>query len=795
MRKARRWARRMALATMGSLACTAGAGWWLLRGSLPDYAGALSGFPLSARVTIERDALGTATLHAGNRHDISFALGFVHAQERFLQMDLQRRRAAGELSELFGPAALPIDREARQHRMRARMRARLAELPDWQRSGIAAYRDGVNAGLARLRVRPFPYLLTGATPAPWREEDTLLCIAAMAFTLNDAGNTRELALARMHAALPPQAYRFLAASGGALDAPLEGAPLGWPEPPPTEVLDLRGMKAATAGSSIDEHLPGSNSFAVAGALAGGPALLANDMHLDLGVPNIWFRTRLVYRSATGNEVDVTGASLPGAPAIVVGSNGQVAWGFTNSYVDTADWVRVERDPGDPDRYRGRHAWSTIERHSEVIHAKGAADEVLEIEETGWGPILGKDADGTSLALAWTAHRPGAIDLGLQRMESARTVEEAIAIGQASGIPPQNLLVGDRSGRIGWSIAGRLPMRVGGYDPALPADWSAADAGWQGWLDGTAIPQVVNPDGGRIWTANQRMVGDDALGILGDGGYDLGARAGQIRGDLFATQAFTPETMLAIQLDDRALLLARWHDLLERTLERHPESPLAKALAPGLHDWNGRAVVTSVAYRLVHDWRAEVIANVLDGFAAPVRQRFPDFVLPKLQQAENAVWMLLEQRPAHLLPGPHADWDALLLSAAERVSARLEAAPGGLAGSTWGSYNTARIRHPLSRALPGPLARWLDMPPDELPGDSNLPRVQGPSFGASERFAVAPGQEASGYFMMPGGQSGHPLSPYYGSGHEDWVHGRATPFLPGPPEQVLSLAPGLAHGND
>lgn len=785
MAKAGRRVRRGAFIVGGLLACGVAAGWWLLDGSRPHYSGQLEGFPLAAAVTIERDALGTATLQAGNRVDLSFALGFVHAQERFLQMDLQRRRAAGELAELFGPAALPLDLGARPHRMRARMRTRLTELPEWQRAMIAAYRDGVNAGLTRLRVRPFPYLLTGTVPAPWLEEDTLLCVAAMAFTLNDAGNERELALARMHAVLPAQAYRFLTASGGALDAPLEGAALAWPEPPSAQDLDLRALPATEGGAPPDEQAPGSNGFAVAGTLAGGPALVANDMHLDLGVPNIWFRTRLRYRDDTGREVDVTGASLPGAPAIVVGSNGRVAWGFTNAYADTVDWVRVDRDPSEPDHYRDRDGWARIARHAETIHVKGAADEVIEVEETRWGPILAEDTDGMPLALAWTAHRPGAIDLGLVRLESAGTVEEAIDIGQTSGIPPQNLLAGDRSGHIGWSIAGRIPERVGNYDPSLPADWSLPGTGWEGWLAGPAVPRRIDPDNGRIWTANQRMVGGEGLARLGDGGYDLGARAGRIRDDLLAARSFAPGTMLEIQLDDRAVLLDRWHDLLETTARRHPEWPLARTVTSALRDWSGHATVESVAYRVVREWRLEVIATVIDGLVAPVRQRFPDFRPPRLH-SENIVWALLEQRPSHLLPGPHADWDTLLKNAAERVIGKLQA--DGLEESTWGAYNTARIQHPLSRALPGPIAKWLDMPRDELPGDNNVPRVQGRSFGASERFAVAPGAEASGYFMMPGGQSGHPLSPYYGSGHADWVQGRPTPFMPGPPEQVLVLVP-------
>jgi penicillin amidase len=156
--------------------------------------------------------------------------------------------------------------------------------------------------------------------------------------------------------------------------------------------------------------------------------------------------------------------------------------------------------------------------------------------------------------------------------------------------------------------------------------------------------------------------------------------------------------------------------------------------------------------------------------------------------ENAVWKLLEQRPLHLLPPGYADWDALLIACAERSAGNLDKQPGGLAARTWGERNTMHIAHPLSRALPAFIARGLDMPYQPLPGDINMPRVQGPAFGASERFAVSPGDEAHGYFMMAGGQSGHPLSPYYGAGHQDWAEGKPTPFLPGPAQHTLRFAP-------
>jgi penicillin amidase len=768
-------------------------GVFALRGSLPRYDGEVVSAALSAPVVVERDALGTVTLRAENRHDLTWALGYVHAQERFFEMDLLRRRAAGELAELFGDVALPSDRTARAHRMRARAAAGVAKISAADREELQTYRDGVNAGLAALSVRPFPYLLARTTPAPWRDEDTPLVVAAMSFTLNDAENKRELGFTQMHAALPESVYRFLTATGGAEDAPIAGAPLEWPASPPESDIDLRTLDSAllrVPAKKNDRNAPGSNSFAVSGALAGGAAIVANDMHLDLRVPGLWFRTRAIYPNPrrAGRTVDVTGATLPGTPALVVGSNGSVAWGFTNSYADSVDWVRVLSDAEHPDQYRTADGFKPIEKHSETIRVQGGTDETIDVDDTIWGPILAKDTDGTPLALAWTAQQPGAFNFALQSFEVAETVDEGVAAAQAAGVPPQNILIGDRAGNIAWTIAGRLPKRIGDYDPRLPADFSQPNTGWDGWLDARSYPLIANPPWQRLWTANQRVTEEPFLAVLGDGGYDLGARARQIRDDLRAHDAFTPETMLAIQLDDRALLLERWKDLLALTLNRAPKTPEHAKVEKALADWNGRASIDSVSYRFVKAWRSEVVDTLLDAFAAKVREKFPEFSLPPLAQAENAIWPIVRTRPPNLLPPGYADYDALLIACADRAFADLDAREGGLEARTWGERNTMRIAHPLSRALPAFIAKHLDMPPDELPGDRDMPRVQSPTFGASERFAVAPGDEAHGYFMLAGGQSGHPLSPYYGAGHADWADGKPTPFLPGAPQHTLRFAP-------
>jgi penicillin amidase len=797
LRPRRRW-RTLLLVLLALLLIGFAALWWTLAGSLARRDGSLQVPGLGGRVTLQRDALGTVTISGAHRADISYALGYVHAQERFFEMDLMRRMPAGELSALVGPAALKVDLNHRRHRLRAVVQAAYAQLPAEQKHELDRYRDGVNAGLAGLRVRPWEYLLLGSKPQPWRSEDSALVIAAMYLDLNGDGlNDRELRMAQMRAVLPGSVVDFLLARDPTWEAPLSGPLSAGPVIPAADVLDLRQPSPAQATASLaalapalDAPRPGSNSFAIGGALGdGGVAMLANDMHLGLRVPDIWFRTRLRYpdASAPGGERDVNGVSLPGTPAMVAGSNGQIAWGFTNSYGDWLDWVRVQRDPADASRYKVPEGWATIDTHDEHIQVKGKPDTILKVQDTRWGPIMGKDADGTPLALAWIAHQPRGYNVALMQLERATDVADALDRAPLFGMPPQNLLVADSHGQIGWTIAGNgVPLRAG-MDPLLPSDWSRAGSGWQGWAAPAQYPRIEHPAEHRLWTANNRTVGGDALALLGDGGHDLGARAQQIRDDLHARASFSPANLLDVQLDDRAVFLTRWQQLLQQTLA-DTKDPALQQLRQLTASWRGHAAVDSVDYRLVRAFRIHVSEAVLAPFATKIIQRYPDFRWPGENSAEAAVWALIQNKPPQLLDPAYADWNALLVAAAKKVTSELGAQPGGLAARSWGEHNRSGIDHALSPALPGWLAHFIDMPDQPLPGDNNMPRVSAPGFGASERLDVAPGHEDHGILEMPGGQSDHPLSPYFGAGHEDWVNGRPTPLLPGATQHTLTMQP-------
>ncbi len=777
------------------------AGWLLLRASLPTLDGSLPLAGLTEPVAVERDADGVPTVHARNREDLARALGFLHAQDRFFQMDLLRRQGAGELSELFGPLTLPMDREARQHLFRRRVAAVVQAMTPEQLRQVDAYADGVNVGLAALGARPWEYLALRAVPRPWTREDCILVVDTMAMNLETDGSDERsrLAIAQTYdeealAFLRPLVTEHSAALDGS-HAPAPPVPdaMHWTlrpsapgEGPPVPVLTASVVPAESA------LLPGSNSFVLSGARsAGGGALVANDPHLGLTVPNIWYRASLALPDLTA-----TGTTLPGVPGVILGSNGYVAWGFTNGYIDTCDLVLIETDPADAGRYRvpDGNGWEPFEVVRESIGVHGAAPDPCEILVTRWGPLTTRSGKGGPVyARHWSEYEPGGINFEASDLMTARSVDEALSVAHRSGIHPQNFTVGDRDGNVAWTIIGRVPRRVG-FDGHTPQSWADGTRRWEGFLPPEQVPVIRNPSDGQLWTANNRTVGGEGLALLGDGGYASPERAGQIRDRLsaLADHAAKPADLLAVQLDDEALYLARWRGLLLQTLgdpvvENQPDLDELREI---VRTWDGHASVNAVGYRLLREFRRVVTVMVMNPLMAPVQRRDP--VARVGFNVEQPLWSILAARPVHLLPASASSWDDLLLRAAHLTTKLGEHhQPDALALSecTWGRANVLAMKHPLSGALPVRIARWLDMRAQELPGDANMPRVQAPTFGASMRMAVSPGREDEGIYEQPGGSSGHPLSRFYRAGHDHWADGKPSPFLPGPTKYRLELQPG------
>jgi penicillin G amidase len=810
------------------LAAAVLAGWLTLRASLPQLDGTHAA-PLSATVTIERDALGVPTVQGRTRDDIAYANGFIHAQDRFFQMDLLRRVAAGEMAALIGPAALALDRRDRPWRFRAHAQAVLAALPADERQLIERYTAGVNDGLSSLRARPFEYWLLRAQPVPWRPEDTLLAVYAMYFDLQYNQVMRVLSRAALRERVPADLLAFLLPATSHWDAPLDSRsalaplPAALPATPPPwlsathsasnvepETTDvLSSVPGFVGGEGAVNSMVGSNGFAVDGAhSAHGGALVASDMHLGLSLPNIWYRESLVYAAPDGGVRRITGVSLPGTPLVVAGSNGHIAWAFTNSYGRFIDLVELQRDPvelqrdpvelqRDPvDALRYRVAGGGWER-AQVIHERldvnGGASVDLPVVQTRWGPQLVVGAH--AYALHWVAQDPQALNMNLMRLEGTTNVADALHAARTFGLPTQNFTVADAQGHIGWTLAGPLPRFADAAALASLPFSSDTYTGWQGYLPPDAYPVRVDPPAGRIWTANNRILPLDEAARIGDSGADLGARATQIRNDLLALPHATERDMLSVQTDDRAFWIEYWRrvalDALDaRALEGHPERAEFRRL---VQTWDGRADTDAVGYRLV---RAFYFALYDAWFGALDEQM--SAIAPGLgyRAANTRSEATMETLADHhaWIPDGFADWRAFML---ERIDHSIAQWPLGteFEDARWGARNRSAIAHPFARIVPAwlPWVRgWLSTPRDPLPGDINMPRVQSPVFGASERFAVSPGREQDGIFEMPGGQSGNPVSPYFLAGHETWVHGKAAPFLPGAAVHTLTLTVTGAH---
>jgi penicillin amidase len=778
----------LVLGGVAVLAVLAGAGIagyaaYVLEASRPQLTGSAHIAGLTEAATVERDAAGVPKIVAGNRQDLARALGFLHGQERFFEMDLLRRAGAGELSALVGPAALKIDMARRLHRFRARATANWAAQPAAAKALVQAYTDGVNAGLASLGHAPFEYTVLRVAPAPWTAVDTALVTYAMYFDLQDSDADAQLTRQAMQAVLGPAMLDFLAPHGTPHDAPIDGSILPEPAMPAAPAADAPPAHAAPAPP---EH--GSNNFAVAGKLtANGAAIVANDMHLALGVPNIWYRAEMQLRApgAAAPSLDLVGVTLPGTPFLVVGSNRHVAWAFTDGYVETGDAVVVDTLPDDPRRYRTEDGVRRIESYPEQICAAHGACQTLNVDETIWGPVVGTGENGKPIAWAWTAHDPNAVLTdGFIGLEGAQTVRDALDAAHRAGMPQQNFVVGDSAGHIAWTIIGQVPRRAG-LDDQLPHSWADGSHGWHGYLTPAEIPEIVDPPGNRLWTANARAVGGDALEKLGDGGYAEGLRAGRIRDDLDARSSFSEPDLLAIQTDTRATVLDSWQRLVLAAIAAHGNDAKIAALKPYAENWGGRAVPGSVGYRIVRAFRARAIRLVYEGLMRPVAARLNR----ELEIPGRAAWpveRLLAERPPSLLPAGYHDWDAVTGAVLSSIVTDADQ-DGGLASWRWGAVNRVGIHHPLSRFVP--LLGYLTDPPDlALAGDTIIPRVAVPGFGASERLVVSPGHEETAIFDMPVGQAANPLAPYFGAGQQDWVEGRAGPLLPGAARWRLALVP-------
>lgn len=776
--------------------------YWFLSQSLPKLNGTIAA-PVTNKITVTRDRQGTAQISGKSRTDVSYALGFLHGQERFFQMDLLRRNSAGELAELFGDIALNHDRSIRVHQFRKRVKKYLNALTSKQQEILRQYTLGVNHGLTQLGANPFEYALLQVTPAHWQAEDSLLVMYSMYMDLQQQYGGREATLGLLNDLLPADIYAFITPEGSIWDAALDNS--NYPQSPmpdstfsnPHKVAKMIGSTEFNLFPDPQEGFKGSNNWAVSGQVSNtGSAIVADDMHLGIGVPNIWFRTSLRYQHQ-GKVIKLDGVSLPGAPAMVVGTNHNVAWGFTNSYGDWSDLIKLVVSE-DGSKYLTPEGYKAFVHEQEHIAIKNQTPVTEAVRLTQWGPVIGKDHNGNLIAMRWVAHDQQGLNFNLLNMEQTQDVSQAIVIAHTAGIPAQNIVIGDKQGNIAWTIAGAIPKKfgldnTGSLGWAIPHDWSNGNKGWSGYLNSEQYPVILNPDNHRIWTGNSRVVGAQNYQKVGNGGYALGARSQQIRDNLVNIERFSEQDLLDIQNDDRALFLSRWQNFINSQIltATFVKANSYQTLKSHLENWQARAAIDSVGYLYVRQFRMNFRDRLFEPLETLIKRNSKQALRARIStiraQIETPMWQLIKEQPKHLIPAGYLTWREFSEQIAIETHDQLVKDYGSISAATWGARNTTKIQHPLSKAIPA-LSWLLDMPSEPVHGDTYMPRVQGKDFGSSQRMVISPGYEQQAIFHMPSSQSGHPLSPYYGKGHDDWIKGLPSALLPGQEKYKLEFLP-------
>ncbi|MDG1752431.1 MAG: penicillin acylase family protein, partial [Thalassotalea sp.] len=631
---------------------------------------------------------------------------------------------------------------------------------------------------------------------------------SMYLDLQYKDGARERTLGLLQSTFDPAIFAFLNPKGSIWDAAIDGSQYSSSPIPDktwtssTEKLPANKQSLTANTDYSSEDFPGSNNWAVSGAISStGSAIVANDMHLGIRVPNTWFRASFEYKEHDNEFIKITGLTLPGTPLMVTGSNGNIAWGFTNSYGDWNDVIILETNE-DNTQYLTPNGYKDFTYHKQMIAVKGESSAEITIKETIWGPVIGSNQKQQSLALRWVAHDIQAVNFYAQQLESAKDISQAFIIASKSGVPAQNMMVGDKFGDIGWTIAGPIPQKSNSFGE-VPTSWSDGKNNWQGYLTTEQYPSVKNPQKHRLWTANSRVVGGEMLAKLGNGGYALGARSQQIRDNLFAKESFDEKALLTIALDDKAIFLKRWQQfivekvltdkglndyLLNQNNNTQQTADLTykwQEIKAILSDENLRATTDSVAYRFVRNYRINLRDAIFSELNKQLTQLDENYSFHTIRhQVETPLWQLINKQPSHFLTDKSKSWQDYIIGALEKTYQDMTINQP-ITDATWGQQNTTDIRHPMTNGLPF-LSTWLNMPATALPGDSYMPLVQGKAFGASERMVVSPGHEESGILHMPTSQAGHPWSPYYGLGHQDWEQGKPSAFLPGETKYTLTL---------
>jgi penicillin amidase len=787
--KTYRWAGRFGITLTVIAGLLIGGWWWLVWHPLARTDGRLPLQGLKAGVVVDRDRWGVPWIRASSVHDMLVAQGYVTASDRLWQMDLLRRAAAGDLAQIFGPGLVAQDRERRILGLRQAAQAAAAALSPDDRAMVDDYARGVNLYIENHRWNlPLEFRLLRYRPQPWTATDTMLVTAYMYEMLTSTWK-EELDRAWVTSRVGPERARDLFTVNSPYDHILAGAttppaalppdpapaaqtsPASPPElsffptdPAPDPAKRSAWLNAQALLGSLPSQIGavlGSNNFVVSGRLtASGKPLLANDTHLPLSVPCIWYVDHL-----TAPGWNVEGFSIPGVPLVIIGHNDRIAWGFTDDLADVQDLYIETFNPQSPHEYLDDGKWVPATVRQETIPVRGHSGASVEVDVTRHGPVVYRDGN-TGYALQWTALEPGGMGFAFPLIGRAQNWPQFLDVMRQIRGPAQNTLYADVDGNIGFVVAGRIPIRKKG-DGTVPVPGDTDAYGWTGYIPFDQLPQLFNPPGGIIATANGRVVGPGYKHWFTDR-WAPPYRTARIYQLLEGRKDLRPADFDAIQADVVSLpdrFLAQ--QMLEAAAKHPPSDPEARQLVNRLKGWDGRAVADSVETSFLHYAREALLEDLLKPYLGSRTKKYDWW--------RDVVFLnnVLRERPARWLPHNYASYDLLLAAAANQSVARLRDIWGPREDDwRWGRVNSLELQHPL--ALRGPLRWLLNVGPVGHDGSAYTVDATRGGFGPAMRFVADLGDFDHSLMELTLGESGQYGSPHYRDQFEHWVSGNGIP---------------------
>jgi penicillin amidase len=766
--------------------------------ALPQLDGTLQVAGLATPVTVVRDGHGVPTISAAGFDDLFFAQGYVTAQDRLWQMDIMRRFAAGEISEILGDEFVKHDREQRILGLRMAARKSLEVSGAQTRSHFDSYARGVNAYIKSHRDSlPIEFRILRYTPKPWTSEDSTLIAAQMVKDLNHYPYSDALDREKILARLGPELTADLYVNTSWRDRPptaahpgLDGKPdqnIDDEEPPrgPTggsvtqriEVPEFDN-RAASSGSDEDARMVvGSNNWVVSGAhTVTGKPLLSNDMHLGHQMPNLWYEAHLRCANPGSDNFDVAGVTLPGLPYVIVGHNQRIAWGFTNIGPTVEDvYVETFNPSG---QYLTPDGWMSTEHRSEVIHVKGKPDVTFDVDLTRHGPIVTELVPGEArkLALRWTLY--DGTRAPFFAVNSAQNWDQFLTAFSAFDAPGQNVVFADVDGNIGYHATGRVPIRASG-DGGLPENGSDNSHEWTGYIPFDKLPSIYNPTSGIIATANSRITPDGYPYSISTG-WEAPWRSARIYRVLESGKKFSSADMLALQTDILSEADRHFAERFVYGVDHSKNVSLrAKQAAEIMRGWDGRMTADSSAPTIAYRARVELTRLLLEpklGAASKdAKQAEATLNWKTYTWGMQSVWLenVVHHQPQRWLPPAYGSYDELLTAAVEAaVSApqnSKDAAPEDLASWKWGDFRPVEIQHPILGKMPL-LQRWSGPGVQPQSGSSYTVKAVSRTHGPSERLTVDLSDLDQTTLNLVTGEAGNFLSPYYMDQWKAWYEG-------------------------